>query len=550
MSSFLVIFFCYFIYYYYFKFICLKKYVNKCCNIYFNNNIEKGFKLSGFNKNNILDSFRSRNLDLSLLADSVLYWRSKHVSATTCYKFRCFKAGGMPKTISQIKDILDFNCPGWEDPIKMHDYLISNGFISSPNDGESNDLRENKDRLKKALNYIINSRVKRGSFSARNDKSITSSILSALERSLDFKSEKNNTLVSVQNNPNNVNDRYFQRHSLNNADFFKSVKGDIKAMHDEVNDYLRRSVWRADAKLTLSGLIHFCEDYPDLEKAYNKIIKFKKNNRVGYFKNINIIGKRNKASLQLNFLETLMGKRVMSIIYSTDRDDLDKYLRYNKPFEKSVAFHLEPYRNYEDFSVSMRFLFNQFFKSYQNACLRGRKTEFYGLLYGQYCIDTRTDKVFKKFLSPDNFADSFYDIVQPVYFNAIEFLLLSGREDNYDNLMSCLIENCEGLMCIYNSGLSNNIQSNKINLVKINKKMLSDFLVDIMCIDKPQRSSSKCCNIFLSSLCFRNNKTTNSSSSGLIENNKKSKFKSKSKSNTKKSSIEDSSVLDMHSSFL
>ena len=199
----------------------------------------------------------------------------------------------------------------------------------------------------------------------------------------------------------------FFKDNLGHSDYFKSVKGDLKAIRDEVNDYLRSSVWRSDARLTLNGLIDFCEDYSDLEKVYNKIITYIKNKRRGYYKNINIRGERNKACLQLSFNESFSGRITMSIIYSTDRSDLNDHLVNDKPFEKSVAFHLEPYRNYDDFSSAMRVIFNQVFKSYQNACARGQKRKFYSLLYGQYCIDTRTNKIFKHFLSPKNFVENF-----------------------------------------------------------------------------------------------------------------------------------------------
>ena len=69
------------------------------------------------------------------------------------------------------------------------------------------------------------------------------------ENSLDFKTDKSNALDGAGNGLADA------RVSLSDAEYFKSVKGDLKAIRDDVNDYLRGSVWRSDSKLTLNGLI-------------------------------------------------------------------------------------------------------------------------------------------------------------------------------------------------------------------------------------------------------------------------------------------------------
>ena len=84
----------------------------------------------------------------------------------------------------------------------------------------------------------------------------------------------------------------------------------------------------------------------------------------------------------------------------------------------------------------------------------------------------------------------------------------------------------EGLRCVYNNGLSNNTQSNEINCVKINKKMLNGFLVDIMCIEKPIKSNFNCCNGSFISMFYSDKTKTKVPSSGLLENNGYSKSKS------------------------
>ena len=147
-----------------------------------------------------------------------------------------------------------------------------------------------------------------------------------------------------------------------------------------------------------------------------------------------------------------------------------------------------------------------------------------------------------------------------------------------------MLDGCYGLSCVYECGSNNNNKKNKkkpnsSKIVSINKKILDEFLVDIMGYEHPERYSSGCCRFALVSLCCINKKKSNVISQSLLENNNnnaanivlikskiqnkgkgkskvkekgKGKDKSKAKSNHKESSSEDSfgSALDLHSSFL
>ena len=162
----------------------------------------------------------------------------------------------------------------------------------------------------------------------------------------------------------------------------------------------------------------------------------------------------------------------------------------------SVAFHLEPYSTFEDFSSATRVVFQQVFKSYKIASERKQKKKFFELLYGGYCIDTRINKIFKEFLAPQNFIEDFYIIIQPLFNGAVAYNKLIGSDDSFENVFSLLKQCCLGVTCKYNGEIKG-----------IDKKILKNFLKEMAYVPEGQSVNKSYCYSFF----CKSNKSNKSS---------------------------------------
>jgi len=404
-----------------------------------------------------LMTLRTRSLDLNMLADAVLYWRENNKSITTCMAFRCFNKGGMPKSILQLKNILDYQCVGWD----------KNNNNSSLKNSSAN---IDKSELKHAIKFIINSRSYRGSISSRDNASVSSNIFAEILKSVDF-NEGSDDIYGSDDCANQEGDSD-PRLCLSDKDYYKSIIGDLDAMQNDISDYLRASCWEyGEAKLTIRGLIDFCKDYSDLKRVYSVMLSAVDRSGGQNFDNIINLRPGREGVLACDIYNWKMNYN----IYHTNKSG-------NGSNGLSVAYHLEPYNTFEDFSSATRVVFHQIFKSYKVASVRRQKKRFFELLYGGYCIDTRIDKIFKEFLAPQNFVEDFYTIIQPLFNGAVAYNKLIGFDDSFENIFSLLKQCCLGITCKYNDEIK-----------EIDKNILVNFLKDMAYVPNSQSVNKSYC---------------------------------------------------------
>lgn len=400
---------------------------------------------------NALSDFKYRHLNYNMLKDALEIYDAVEIykeASSSCCAFWCFKDNNLPEVeaMQQIKQVLDFQCPGWEN-------------------SQATNLYETHCRLSLALQSIFSRRLSRGSRSSRNPLSNSSQIIKAIESAKGFSSQKK---LKKKGALDYLSD-YFGGDVSSRYSDIQKIKETIIAIKCGISSVEISSDWKKEALITLNGIISFCDDFKYIKAAYADV-------------------KRNKPRVIFDSGAIMESK--------------GGYLLYHSPgLEESegVAYHLEGYKNFDAFTNSITCIFHQVITAYDIASSKGDEAGFYSSLYGGYCIDARTDKIIKAYLRPDKFCLPFTELVKDSYEQTSAFFELSGVEDNLKNMSEYLFSCYKGFKC-----LDDVHHSTEPVQTKVTKKLIVDFLVDTMQIyDRAPRArhGSCICSCF-SSCCF------------------------------------------------
>lgn len=395
-----------------------------------------------------LSGFKYRNLNYQMLKDALEIYKAASRPLTSYCAFRCFKSDNLPDTMQQIKQILDFKCPGWEM-------------------SQATNINQTHDRLSLALKSVFSRRRVRNSSSARNKHSNTSQIANAMESARGFDPVIiSRCSSSARQSSDQVSYRY---------DDFDKIQAKMLEMKSSLDSLDIRPGWKREAKTTLDGIISFCKDFEDIKSVYNDV--------------------KVNATSRADF------KTGGSVVYQ----DGGKCLLYHSPEIgglDGVGYHLEGYKSFVGFTNSIMCIFQQVIAAHQVATDRRDDLGFFNALYGGYCIDARTYKVIDLYLRASSFCMPFSDLVKNSYLEACAFFELSGTEDNLKNMSEYLYSCYKDMRCHDDVG-----NPDSLDVTWVTKGLVVNFLVDYMQVyARPiAEGSSNCIIKYLCSCSFFSN---------------------------------------------